>query len=73
MSDNVVTSIRIPSDLYDKIKTDAEKNRRSINSQIVYSLQTLLQSPCASRHNQVRHDNHQTQFDDSPTTAPGGK
>ena len=33
------TSVRLDSELYEKIKADAEKERRSISGQIEYMLQ----------------------------------
>lgn len=38
----ITSNIRVPEDIWEKIKEIAEKEKRSINSQIVYIMQEYI-------------------------------
>lgn len=46
---NVIASLRYPKDLRDKLKVVADRERRSLNDQIVYVLERWLEQQGGTR------------------------
>jgi plasmid stability protein len=45
-----VTVKNIPDDLYDRLKKRAEENRRSLNGEIIHTLEQVVREPRAGCH-----------------------